>query len=196
MAFHAPKARKATPNECYWYGRCCHCGLVIPNQTSGLLQHQAHDANRTASVERHADIYRGLDWFLSIEASYHAMKSWMLAKVRMRSFSLILLFALCQIVGIMCTLPDLSLADDAARLAGEMSHMACPMNGTNMCPLSAVSSPERQLRHAAAVELDQAPLLPSAVTVLTTAPFPTPWSWESVFSIVPISIASSSVLRI
>jgi hypothetical protein len=124
------------------------------------------------------------------------MNGWILAKVRMRFFSLVLFFALCQIIGTMCALPDLSLADDAARLAEEMRHMACLMDGTSMCPLSAVSSPERQLRHAAAIELDQTPLLLSAVTVLTPAPFPTPWSWESVCSIVPISIASSSVLRI
>ena len=32
----------------------------------------------------------------------------------MRFFSLVLFFALCQIVGTMCTVPDLSLADDAS----------------------------------------------------------------------------------
>ncbi|MBL8075974.1 MAG: hypothetical protein JNL29_16525, partial [Nitrospira sp.] len=54
------------------------------------------------------------------------MNGWILAKVRMRFFSLVLLFALCQIVGAMCTVPDLSLADDAAQLAEAMNHMACP----------------------------------------------------------------------
>lgn len=114
----------------------------------------------------------------------------------MRSFSLVLFFALCQIIGTMCAVPDVSLAKDGAQVVEDMRHMACPMNGTSMCPLSAVSSPERQLRHAAAIELDQAPLLPNAGIVLTAASFPTPSPGESVFSIVPISIASSSVLRI
>ena len=124
------------------------------------------------------------------------MNSWILDHVRMRFCSLVLLFALCQIVGSMCAVQDLSLADDAAQLAEEMSDMACPMDGTIMCPPSAISSPERQLKHAAAIQVDLAPLLSRAATILPAAPNPTPWSWSSVLSIVPISIASSSVLRI
>lgn len=144
------------------------------------------------------DIVRffGLDMSLGLGAAYHAMNCWIIDKAQMRLISLVLFFALCQVIGTMCAVPDLSLAKDGAQLVEDMHHVACPMDGTIMCPLSAVSSPERQLRHVAAIELDQAPLLPSTVTVLTAAPFPTPWSWESVFSIVPISIASSSVLRI
>ena len=88
----------------------------------------------------------------------------------MRFFSLVLLFALCQIVGTMCTVPDLSLADDAAQLAEEMSHMACPMDGTSMCPLSVVSSPERQSKPPATTDLDQIAILLSSVEASTVPP--------------------------
>ncbi|OQW36165.1 MAG: hypothetical protein A4E19_00465 [Nitrospira sp. SG-bin1] len=132
-----------------------------------------------------------------IEASYHAMNGgWILAKVRMRFFSLVLLFALCQIVGTMCMVPDLSLADDTARLAEEMSDMACPMDGTIMCSPSAVSSPERQLKHAATIDLNHTPVLLSPVAASTASPILESLSWSSASEIVPISIASSSVLRI
>ncbi len=115
---------------------------------------------------------------------------------KVRFIALVLVFAFCQIIGAMCVLPDVSLANDMAQLAEGMNDMACPMNGTSMCPLSATSSPERQFKHAAAIDFDQAPLLPSTVTIVTTVAIPTAWSWSSVLSIVPISIASPSVLRI
>lgn len=124
------------------------------------------------------------------------MHSWIITKVKMRSFSLVLLFALCQIVGTMCIVPDLSLTDDAAQLAEEMNHMACPMDGTIMCPPSAVSSPERQLRHAATTDLNQTPILLSPVETSTASPIIESLSWSSASEFVPISIASSSVLRI
>lgn len=138
----------------------------------------------------------GLDGFLRIEASYHAMNGWILAKVRMRFFSLVLLFALCQIVGTMCTVPDLSLADDAARLAKEMNHMACPMDGTIMCPLSAVSSPERQSKHLATADVNQLTVVLNPITPFTVFPTLKSLSWSSASEFVLISIASSSVLRI
>ena len=62
-----------------------------------------------------------LDVSGGIEASYHAMSGWILAKVRMRFFSVVLLFALCQIVGTMCMVPDLSLANDETQLAKGMN---------------------------------------------------------------------------
>ncbi|MBS0167480.1 MAG: hypothetical protein JSR29_15455 [Nitrospira sp.] len=113
----------------------------------------------------------------------------------MRPISLVLLFALCQIVGTMCTVPDLSLADDAARLTEEMKHMACPMDGTIMCPLSAVSSPERQLKHATTTDLNP-PVLLSPVDASAVPPTSEFSSWTSASEFIPISIASSSVLRI
>jgi hypothetical protein len=118
----------------------------------------------------------------------------MFKRVPLQFISLVILFTFCQVIGTMCALPDLAEAEETAILVEE--NMACPMDGTIMYPPSAISSPERQLRQAATVHLDLAPLLSSAVTILPAASNPTPWSWSSVLSIVPISIASPSVLRI
>jgi len=120
----------------------------------------------------------------------------MIYQMNMRLMALVLFFIFCQVIGTMCGVPDVSVANDGTQLAEVMNHMTCPMDGTIMCPPSATSSPERQLRHAAAIDLDQTPIPSSAVTILGLAHIPTPWSGESVSSIVPISIASSSVLRI
>ena len=124
------------------------------------------------------------------------MSSWIRAKVRMRLFSLVLLFALCQIVGTMCAVPDLSLADDAARLAKEMSHMACPMDGTLMCPPSLTASPERQIKNSMVVVVDPVLSFVSLIEVSAGVSSEIRWSWSSAYSVVPISISSSSVLRI
>jgi len=124
------------------------------------------------------------------------MNGWMLAKVRMRFFSLVLFFALCQIVGTMCMVPDLSLADDAAQLDEEMNHMACPMDGTLMCPPSLTASPERQIKNSMVVVVDPVLSLVRGPEVLKSVPLEMIWSWSSAYSSVPISISSSSVLRI
>jgi hypothetical protein len=118
----------------------------------------------------------------------------MLKRVPLQFIALAILFTFCQVIGTMCALPDLAEAEETAILVEE--NMACPMDGTIMCPPSAISSPERQLKQAAVIQVDLAPVLSRAVTILSVAPNPTPWSWSSVLSIVPISIASSSVLRI
>jgi hypothetical protein len=73
--------------------------------------------------------------------------------------------------------------------------MACPMDGTIMCPPSITSSPER-IKHSMVMDLDHAMILLSPAGVLTVHSVLTLWSWSSVCSIVPISIGSSSVLRI
>lgn len=133
---------------------------------------------------------------LRFTAGSYVMNRWIIVKEKIRSISLVLLFALCQIVGTMCTVPDLSLADDAAQLDEEMNHMACPMDGISMCPLSAVSSPERQSKLPATIDLHQIATQLSLVeesTVPLTLEF---LSWSSASEFVPISIASSSVLRI
>jgi hypothetical protein len=124
------------------------------------------------------------------------MNSSMTAKADMQSITLIVFFALCQIIGTMCAVPDLSLADDVAQLAEDMSDMACPMDGTIMCPPSAKSSPERQLKHSVAIDLNQTPVLLAPVAAITAFPTSAPWCWISTSEIVPISIASPSVLRI
>jgi hypothetical protein len=124
------------------------------------------------------------------------MSDWIIAKTQMRFFSLVLLFALCQIVGTMCTVLDLSLADDAAQLAEEMNHMACPMDGTIMCPPSLTASPERQLKNSMVVVGDPVLSLVSHGEVLAGVSLEMIDSWSSAYSSVPISISSSSVLRI
>jgi hypothetical protein len=75
-------------------------------------------------------------------------------------------------------------------------NMHCPMDGTIMCPPSAISSPERQLKSGEPIDLDDVSIPLNLMTSLGRTVTPTPWSWSSVLSIVPVSIASSSVLRI
>lgn len=108
--------------------------------------------------------------------------------------TLALLFTFCQVIGIMCVLPDISMAEQGAFLVEE--HMVCPMDGTVMCPPSAVSSPERQVKHGAAATVDQAAIQLSSSNDLTIPFVQVFLSWSSAYSIVPISIGSSSVLRI
>lgn len=124
------------------------------------------------------------------------MKDWTVVRRKLRSFSLVMFFGLCQIVGTMCTVPDLSLADDAARMVEEMNHMACPMDGAVMCPPSALSSPERQLKHATTIDLDHKPVLFSPVAASGASPTMEFLSRSSIQEFIPISIASPSVLRI
>jgi hypothetical protein len=137
-----------------------------------------------------------LDGSITIQASYHIMNDWLVTKVKMRLFCVVLLFALCQIIGTMCTVPDLLLADDTAQMAAVMSHMSCPMNGTIMCPPSAVSSPERQSKPQSTTDLHQIVVLLSLVTAFTVSPYLESLSCGSASEFIPISIASSSILRI
>ena len=118
----------------------------------------------------------------------------MIQRLNMQYVALVFFFTLCQVIGTTCTLPDLSMAEGEAVLAEES--MACPMDGTTMCPPSLTSSPERQIKHGVVSDVDHAPVLLSVSTARTSPSVPAPWSWSSVLSIVPISIDSSSVLRI
>lgn len=118
----------------------------------------------------------------------------MIRRVDTRYVALALVFAFCQVIGTMCALPDLSVAEETAILVEE--GMACPMDGTMMCPPSATSSPERQVKNCAIADADQTSALPSVLRILTNPSAEPQWSWSSDFSIVPISIGSSSVLRI
>ncbi len=118
----------------------------------------------------------------------------MLVQINLRF--MVLVFALCQVIGVMCAVPDLSLADDVPQLGGEMSHAACPMDGTIMCPPTSTSSPERQIKNSTVVG-GYAPLIFASDATTSVSPSAQPiWSVSSAYSIVPISIASSSVLRI
>jgi len=108
--------------------------------------------------------------------------------------ALMFFFTLCQVVGTVCALPDLPVAADVALLVEE--GMACPMDGTTMCPPSLTSSPERRINNGMVADVDHAPILLSFSTAHTSPSVPAPWFWSSVLSIVPISMDSSSVLRI
>jgi hypothetical protein len=95
----------------------------------------------------------------------------------------------------MCSLPDLSETQDTALLVED--HRACPMDGTIMCPPSLTSSPERQTKPIVFADVDHSPVLHNtAASVLTVRSASPPWSRSNALSIVPISIESSSVLRI
>jgi hypothetical protein len=118
----------------------------------------------------------------------------MILRVQIRYVTLVLVFALCQVIGTLCALPDLSIAPDTALLVEE--GMVCPMDGTTMCLPSLTSSPERQIKNSMVSYVDHAPILVSFSTALTSPSATAPWSRSSVLSIVPISIGSSSVLRI
>ena len=118
----------------------------------------------------------------------------MIRRVNMQYVALVFFFALCQVIGTTCALPDLSMAADTALLVEE--GMACPMDGTTMCPPSLTSSPERQIKHSMVSDVDHAPVLISVSTALTSPLVTAYSSGSSVLSPVPISIGSSSVLRI
>lgn len=109
---------------------------------------------------------------------------------------MVLAFAFCQVIGVMCAVPDLSLADDVPQLGGEVSHAACPMDGTIMCPPSLTASPERQLKNSMVVVGDPVLSLVSHAEVLVGVSLEMIESWSSAYSSVPLSISSSSVLRI
>lgn len=110
--------------------------------------------------------------------------------------TLAVLFAFCQVMGVMCALPDLSLAESMTMSMISEGGMVCPMDGTIMCPSSIVSSPERQEKNSTVVDVDHVSISVSPLTALTNPSISTLCTWSSAFSIVPISIDSSSVLRI
>ena len=119
----------------------------------------------------------------------------MIRRFNTQHFSLVLFFfTLCQVMGTVCPLTDLSVAAGTVLLVEE--GMACPMDGATMCPPSLTSSPERQIKHSMVSDVDTAPILLSVSVVLIRPSVPAPRSWSSGCSMVPISISSSSVLRI
>lgn len=118
----------------------------------------------------------------------------MIRRVDTRYVALLLFFTFCQVIGSMCALPGLSVAEETASLVE--ARMACPMDGTIMCPPSITSSPERQLKHSIVLDVDHAPMLISLAEGLPVPAVLAQWSWSSVCYIVPLSIGASSVLRI
>ena len=122
------------------------------------------------------------------------MLGFLIRRVNTQYLALVFLFTLCQVIGTMCTLPDFPVAADAVLLVEE--GMACPMEGTTMCPPSLTSSPERQIKHSMVSDVDHAPTLLGSVAVLTVQCTHKLSPWSSACSMVPISISSSLVLRI
>lgn len=96
----------------------------------------------------------------------------------------------------MCAIPDLSLAKDVPQLAGEMSDAACAMDDTIMCPPSATSSPERHIKNSTTADVDAAQIASTGGATPVGPSAQPSGSVGSAYSIVPISIAASSVLRI
>jgi hypothetical protein len=118
----------------------------------------------------------------------------MIQRVNMPYVALVFFFTLCQVIGTMCALPDLLVATDTELVVEDA--MACPMDGITMCPPSLTSSSERQIKKSMITDIDHASILFSVSSAHTRPSVPVPWSWSNVLSIVPISISSSSVLRI
>lgn len=114
--------------------------------------------------------------------------------IDVRPAAILLVFVFCQVVGLMCAVPSVALAGEPMAVLEEP--MGCPMEGTLICPPSAISSPERQVKNGAVAATDQVMILQNPSIDLTLLSVPTPCSRRSVLSIVPISIDSSSVLRI
>jgi len=122
------------------------------------------------------------------------MLGFLIRRVNVPYLALMFFFILCQVSGTVCAMPDLSVAADGVSFAED--GMACPMDGTTMCPPSLTSSPERQIKHSMVSDIDPVAVLLSVSPARTSPSVSVPWSWSSVWSIVPISISSSSVLRI
>ncbi|MEK6786367.1 MAG: hypothetical protein AABY61_12885 [Nitrospirota bacterium] len=118
----------------------------------------------------------------------------MCKRVPLPFIALVIIFTFCQVIGTMCALPDLPKAQEKAILVEE--NMVCPMDGTIMCPTSLTASPQRQIKNSAVADVTLAPIsISSAATPVGFSDLII-GSLTSADSIVPISIASPSVLRI
>jgi hypothetical protein len=71
--------------------------------------------------------------------------------VRFWPLTLVLFFSLCQVIGLMCAVPDVALADDTTVFSEET--MVCPMQTGLMCPPLLTSSPDRQVKSQPASDL-------------------------------------------
>ena len=110
------------------------------------------------------------------------------------SLTIVLFFIFCQVIGGMCALPDVSLADDQTMISEQ--GMICPMDSDLMCPASLTSSPDRQVKVGSALNTDHLTIdrsSNSAVCILLAA-----WSGVQTSSLQPTFPSSPSiqVLRI
>ena len=118
----------------------------------------------------------------------------MFRRAPLQFIALVIFFTVCQVIGTMCALPNLSEAEEMAILVEET--MACPMDGTIMCPPSLIASPERQIKNSMVVVVDIVPSLVSRAEVPAGISREKIAPWSSANSLVPLSISSSPVLRI
>ena len=149
---------------------------------------ESSEPDRLVSVAR--------DYASKLSSSWKSMVGPMLRRVHTQYVALMIFFTFCPVIGSMCALPDLSVAEEIAWLAEETAGMTCPMDGTIMCPQSATSSPERQVKNGAAIAIDHGQIMFSPAAVLPASSVQTLWSRSSPYSIFPLPIESSSVLRI
>lgn len=75
------------------------------------------------------------------------------SRMNLRYISVVLIFVMCQIVGVMCAMPDVSLADEGVFLSEDMT--GCPMDGNFMCPPSLTSSSDRAAKNGWASTAEQ-----------------------------------------
>lgn len=134
------------------------------------------------------------DYGPKLSRSRKSMDNRMFRLVRTQAAVLVVFFIICQVIGTMCTLPELSEIEATASLVNES--MACPMDGAIMCPPSVTSSPERQAKKDAVVALDHGLNLLALYNVQVVASVPTQWSWSSAGSNASNSLDSSPILRI
>ncbi len=72
------------------------------------------------------------------------------AHLRFSALAMVLFFIFCQVIGSMCALPDVALAQDQTTISEP--GMVCPMDSGFMCPASLTSSPDRQVKIGAALD--------------------------------------------
>ena len=156
--------------------------------TADALQRGGSRVNldKAASVSR--------DCRSKLSRSWESIVGLMFRRLHTRYVALVLFFTFCQVIGTMCALPDLSETGENTFWVEES--MACPMDGTMMCPPSLTSSPERQMKNSMVMDDDHETIGLSLAAMRTVPSARVQWSWSSAYSIVPISIGSSSVLRI
>jgi hypothetical protein len=118
----------------------------------------------------------------------------MFRRARTQYIALMIFFTFCQVIGMMCAVPDFSEAETTTSLVSES--MVCPMEGSIMCPPSVTSSSERQVKNGAVIAVEHGPNLIGLDEVQKVSSILAQWSRSSAGSIASIPIGSSSVLRI
>lgn len=149
----------------------------------------------TFRVSRHPTLSRAhVHPYLTRSNEFSQTGFAMLRTATTQSLSLLLFFVLCQVTGAWCAVPGaLGVEHDAMLLdAG----MLCPMDGAVMCAPSLTSSPGREIKNRGISDIQQPRMVLIVSALSSDSSVSSRLPWSSVFSLVPISIVSSSVLRI